>query len=92
MINLYDLIKDGNLFRRMEVNELLYFEDQAARKAFWNSKFVRVIPARYGVIAETPGAEQYDMVIVLNDEFVEWGHDGINNCVAGVNQTEENAL
>jgi hypothetical protein len=46
------------------------FEDQAARKEFLDSELAGYIPVRYGVIPETLRVEQYDMAIVLNDEYV----------------------
>ena len=52
------------------ISGIYIFEDQAARKSFWDSELARMIPARYGVIPETLRVEQYDMAIVLNDEFV----------------------
>lgn len=52
------------------ISGIYIFEDQAARKGFLDSELASYIPVRYGVIPETLRVEQYDMAIVLNDEYV----------------------
>ncbi|MBN8851438.1 MAG: hypothetical protein BGO55_03945 [Sphingobacteriales bacterium 50-39] len=52
------------------ISGIYIFEDQAARKEFLNSELASYIPVRYGVLPESLRVEQYDMSIVLNDEFI----------------------
>lgn len=52
------------------ISGIYIFEDQSARKDFLDSELAGYIPVRYGVIPETLRVEQYDMAIVLNDEYV----------------------
>jgi len=46
------------------------FDSVAARTSFWNSELAKLIPSRYGVIPGTLRVEEYEMDIVLNDEFI----------------------
>ncbi|HEY4207627.1 MAG TPA: hypothetical protein VGM31_12470 [Puia sp.] len=52
------------------ISGVYIFDNQSAREAFWNSEIAKKIPARYGAIPGTLRVEQYDMAIVLNDEYV----------------------
>ncbi|HVU54187.1 MAG TPA: YdhR family protein [Puia sp.] len=52
------------------ISGIYVFEDHAARKAFLHSELASYIPVRYGVLSGTLRVEQYDMAIVLNDEYV----------------------
>jgi len=52
------------------ISGIYIFEDQAARKEFLNSELASYIPVRYGVLPESLRVEQYDMSVVLNDEFI----------------------
>lgn len=52
------------------ISGVYIFENQSTRNAFSQSDLARLIPARYGVIPETLRVEQYEMAIVLNDEYV----------------------
>ena len=52
------------------ISGIYIFEDQDTRKNFWESGLARMAPERYGVLPETLRVEEYDMSIVLNDEYV----------------------
>ena len=44
------------------------FQSRQARASFWNSDLAKSIANRYGVIPGTLRVEEYEMLIVLNDE------------------------
>jgi hypothetical protein len=52
------------------VNGIYLFETKTARAAYWASKLARSIPRRYGLIPGTLRVEQYDVLIVLNEEVI----------------------
>ena len=52
------------------VNCIYLFETKTARAAYWASKLARSMPRRYGLIPGTLRVEQYDVVIVLNEDVM----------------------
>jgi len=52
------------------ISGIYVFDNQDSRKDFLSSELASYIPVRYGVLPDTLRVEQYDMSIVLNDEYV----------------------
>jgi hypothetical protein len=50
------------------VNGIYLFETKTSRAAYWVSKLARSMPRRYGLIPGTLRVEQYDVMIVLNED------------------------
>ncbi|HZZ74580.1 MAG TPA: hypothetical protein VFE04_01560 [Puia sp.] len=50
------------------VNGIYLFETKISRAAYWASKLARSMPKRYGLIPGTLRVEQFDVMIILNED------------------------
>jgi len=50
------------------VNGIHLFESKTARASYWASKLARSMPRRYGLIPGTLRVENFDVMIVLNED------------------------
>ena len=52
------------------VNGIYLFENKTARASYWASKLARSIPRRFGLIPGTLRVENFDVMIVLNEDVI----------------------
>jgi hypothetical protein len=50
------------------VNGIYLFESKTSRASYWASKLARSMPKRYGLVPGTLRVENFDVMIVLNED------------------------